>query len=97
MAVVLASPCYPFGEGETRRFLVPADGFLNKDPSQCAFGAAVREERGQMFTGKGRILTFVARADDFVKARKKVYRAIESMADTWEGVQYRRDIGQQLS
>ncbi len=93
VAVVLASPCYPFGEGETRRFRVPADGFLNKDPHSCAFGAAVREENGLLMTGKGRLLTFVAHADDFSKARKKVYRAIESMADGWEGVQYRRDIG----
>jgi phosphoribosylamine--glycine ligase len=93
VAVVLASPCYPFGEGETRRFEVPRQLFETMSPDFCAFGAAVRSEQGRLLTGKGRLLTLVARGADVHAARERVYREIQTLASSWAGVQFRQDIG----
>jgi phosphoribosylamine--glycine ligase len=93
VAVVLASPCYPFGEGETRRFEVPKHVFETMSDAFCAFGAAVRLEGGRLLTGKGRLLTLVAHGDDVHAARERVYREVRHLTATWPGVQYRQDIG----
>ncbi len=96
VAVVLASPCYPFGEGESKRFEIPSFIFENNGPDFCACAGAVRLEHGKYMTGKGRVLTLVARGKDFATARQRVYTAIHDLTAQWQGIQYRKDIGLSL-
>jgi len=97
VCVVLASPCYPYGEGATKRFEVSRDIFQNADDKPKVFAAAVREEQGRLLTGKGRLLTVVGHGKDFPDARQHAYGFIKTIAAPWEGVQYRQDIGSVLS
>lgn len=93
VAVVLASPCYPFGDTETKRFEIPSYVFENNSPDFCVCGGAVRLENGRFISGKGRLLTLVARGRDIGAARQRVYTAVNDLTAQWQGVQYRRDIG----
>lgn len=96
IAVVLASPCYPFGEGESKRFEIPSFIFENSAIDFCACAGAVQLEQGHFLTGKGRVLTLVARAQDVAGARQRVYTAIHDLTTHWQGIQYRKDIGLSL-
>lgn len=93
VAVVLASPCYPFGDTETKRFEIPSYVFENNSPDFCVCGGAVRLENGRFISGKGRLLTLVARGRDIAAARQRVYTAVNDLTVNWQGVQFRRDIG----
>ncbi len=93
VCVVLASPCYPYGEGATRRFEVDRDVFKNTGSAPQVFAAAIREEQGRLLTGKGRLLTVVGHGHNFAAARQHAYAYIETLAAPWPGVQFRRDIG----
>ncbi|RZA10378.1 MAG: phosphoribosylamine--glycine ligase, partial [Proteobacteria bacterium] len=96
VCVVLASSCYPFGDKPTGRYVVPLETFANKDRKLCAFAAAVRSEKDQLVTGKGRMLTVVSHEKTFQGARAKAYQYIDTLTADWSGVQFRRDIGQVL-
>ncbi len=96
VCVVLASPCYPYGEGVPQKFEVPREVFENKGDVAQVFAAAVREEQGRLLTGRGRILTVVSHGKDFVEARRHAYATIKKIAAHWSGVQYRHDIGSVL-
>jgi phosphoribosylamine--glycine ligase len=93
VCVVLASPCYPYGEGTPQRFEVPREIFQDSSRENQVFAAAVREEQGRLMTGRGRLLTFASHGRDFVEARRHAYAHIKKVAAHWHGVQYRHDIG----
>lgn len=93
VCVMLASPCYPYGEGATKRFEVSRSIFANNSSDPQVFAAAVREEQGHLLTGKGRLLAIVGHGKDFTAARQHAYAFIKKIAASWEGVQYRHDIG----
>ena len=96
VCVVLASSCYPFGDSPTGRYVVPKSVFANTNLDLCAFAAAVRLEKDELVTGKGRMLTIVTHATTFAEARKKSYAHIDVLTKDWQGVQFRRDIGSVL-
>lgn len=96
VCVVLASPCYPYGEGAPQRFEVPRDVFENGTADVQVFAAAVREEQGKLMTGRGRLLTVCSHGKDFTEARRHAYAHIKKIAAHWHGVQYRHDIGSVL-
>lgn len=97
VAVVLASSCYPFGEKKTEVYTLSKEVFLPSSESVSLFGAAVRGEGENLYTGKGRMITLAAHAEDFPKAREKVYERIGRLTRDWTGVQFRKDIGLNLS
>lgn len=92
VCVVLASSCYPFGEGQTHKYAVDPSVFRNEGRDLGVFAAAVRQEQNQLVTGKGRLLTVVAHGTDFAAARQRVYSEIDGLAGGWPGVRFRRDI-----
>lgn len=92
VAVVLASSCYPFGEGVTHKYQVSPSLFNNEKRDYGVFAAAVRQEQDKLVTGKGRLLTLVAHGADFTAARQRVYSEIDGLTKAWQGVQFRRDI-----
>jgi phosphoribosylamine-glycine ligase len=94
--VVLASPCYPYGEGAPQRFEVPREVFAHAALETQVFAAAVREEQGRLMTGRGRLLTVCSHGKDFPEARRHAYAHIKKIAAHWHGVQYRHDIGEGL-
>ncbi|MCX6129295.1 MAG: phosphoribosylamine--glycine ligase, partial [Proteobacteria bacterium] len=96
VGVVLASPCYPYGDSATRSFEVPASALLNKGPGPLVFAAAVRLEGERLMSGKGRLLTVVGHGKDFASARHHAYQEIKQLVAGWPGVQYRRDIGENV-
>ncbi|MBC7661348.1 MAG: phosphoribosylamine--glycine ligase [Chitinophagaceae bacterium] len=93
VCVVLASSCYPYGDTPTGRYVVPRETFANRDTSLCVFAAAVRSERDELVTGKGRMITVVSHAATFSAARAKSYTYIDGLTKDWTGVQFRTDIG----
>lgn len=97
VCVVLASSCYPFGDKPTGRYRLPKAVFAKQDPQLCAFAAAVRLEKDELVTGKGRMLAIVAHAESFAEARKRSYAYIDGLTKDWQGVQFRRDIAASIA
>jgi phosphoribosylamine--glycine ligase len=86
--VVLAAGGYP---GTPRRGDV-ITGLSSLDPSVLAFHAGTRSaDDATVRTDGGRVLTLVARGETLDDARAKVYASVPAV--TFEGVQYRHDIG----
>lgn len=97
VAVVLASSCYPFGEGKTEVYKLSSREFSNEAKDLCLFAAAVRGEGEELHSGKGRMITLVGHGETFASAREKTYRRIDELTRGWTGVQFRKDIGLSLS
>lgn len=94
VAVVMASAGYPYGgQPEESALLEPRFLDVAQADTVQAFAASIRAEAdGQLRTGSGRVLTLVARGDDFARARDTVYEAAEQLAGRWPGCRFRRDI-----
>ena len=92
VCVVLASSTYPYGEGNDQ----PAN--LNQEifdfEGGKVFGASVTGTPGNVKTGKGRVLSVVARGKDFAKTRALVYGHIPKIITDWPSSQYRKDIAE---
>ena len=89
VGVVLASRGYP-ESSETGRVIA---GIADAE----AIGAAVRhagtaERDGQVVTAGGRVLTVVADGHDFAQAIERAYAGVRAIS--FDGMQYRTDIGQ---
>ena len=56
------------------------------------FHAGTRLDRGRLVTSGGRVLTVVGRAASYESAMERAYAAVAQI--TFEGMQYRRDIGE---
>ena len=92
VAVALASGGYP-GSYETG---LPIDGLSDIDSDALVFHAGTRRtDDGALVTAGGRVLTVAATGDTFAVARAKAYRNVERIQ--FEGIHYRRDIGEAQS
>lgn len=89
LCVVLASEGYP---GELLKDQPIHVGELDKDI--LLFAGGTREIDGVLVNSGGRVFSLVALGENFTQARKKVYGNIDRIQ--FQGVWYRRDIGENL-
>ena len=61
-------------------------------PDVTVFHAGTAEREGRLVTAGGRVLTVVGRGTTHAEAMRRAYAAVEAI--TFEGMQYRRDIGE---
>jgi phosphoribosylamine---glycine ligase len=87
--VVLASGGYP---GKYQKGAV-IEGLQTPNPEQAIIfhAGTARSPKGDFVTASGRVLGVTATGDTLAEALKRCYAAAESIS--WDGVQYRRDIG----
>jgi phosphoribosylamine--glycine ligase len=90
VCVVMASGGYP--GVYSKRF--PISGLENarKIKNVIVFHSGTAFEDGSVFTNAGRVLGITALGDSVKEAIATAYQAVSKI--TWEGVHYRRDIGQ---
>ena len=89
--VVLASHGYP-GNYKSGVPINGLDAFPSNDGLQVFHAGTSKSESGNFITSGGRVLGITAAAATLDQALQDCYGAIERIA--WEGMQYRRDIGQ---
>ena len=89
--VVLASQGYP-GSYQSGVPIKGLDGFPSTDGLQVFHAGTSKSESGDLITSGGRVLGITAADATLDQALQNCYGAIEGIA--WEGMQYRRDIGQ---
>lgn len=89
VCVVMASGGYPgsYEKGKVISGLAEAEA-----TGATVFHAGTAEKDGSTVTSGGRVLGVTALGRDIPQAIDNVYKAVEQI--TWEGVQYRKDIGQ---
>ncbi|HMB90760.1 MAG TPA: phosphoribosylglycinamide synthetase C domain-containing protein, partial [Rhodothermales bacterium] len=89
--VVMASAGYP-GSYEKGFPITGLDGAVSSDEVLVFQAGTRRDNEGQLVTNGGRVLAVAARGVDLATALDSAYEAIARI--DFEGVQYRRDIGQ---
>lgn len=89
--VVLASAGYP-GSYKTGATIDGLEQFEIDSDLQVFHAGTSKSESGNLVTSGGRVLGITAAASTLEQALANCYRAIDKIG--WEGVQYRRDIGQ---
>lgn len=97
--IVVASEGYPgsYKKGAVIHGLTPPlsrggrEGF---DPDIVVFHAGTRQENGQIVTNGGRVFGITATGKTLEEALKKAYAVIGSDGIHFDGMQYRKDIGQ---
>ena len=89
ICVVMASGGYP-GSYEKGKVISGIDKTDAMDNVKV-FHAGTAEKAGRIVTAGGRVLGVTARGADIPQAIERAYRACEVI--TWDGAQYRRDIG----
>jgi phosphoribosylamine--glycine ligase len=94
VGVVMASRGYPFGEGEVPGVELPRDVFGRATGVQV-FAASVEGAGLPVKTGKGRVLTVVARGKDFAAARAAAYADVRRIAEHWPSARWRPDVAAQ--
>jgi phosphoribosylamine--glycine ligase len=90
VGVVLASRGYPATSDSGRPIL--GIGRASAVPGVTVFHAGTRISGDELVTAGGRVLTVTARASGFQKAIDAAYQAVSAIQ--FEGMQFRRDIGQ---
>jgi phosphoribosylamine--glycine ligase len=87
--VVLASRGYP----ESSESGQPIEGIDQAEaiPGVAVYHAGTAQHGGHVVTAGGRVLTVVGRGDDFAEAIARAYAGVLKIS--FEGMQYRRDIG----
>ena len=90
VGVVLASRGYPATSESGRPIL--GIGRASAVPGVTVFHAGTRISGDELVTAGGRVLTVTARASGFQKAIDVAYQAVSAIQ--FEGMQFRRDIGQ---
>ncbi len=90
VGVVLASRGYP----DSSESGVPIHGVeaAECEPHVAVFHAGTMARNGALMTNGGRVLTVVGRDNDFADAIARAYAGVARIS--FEGMQYRRDIGQ---
>ncbi|MFZ4115373.1 MAG: phosphoribosylamine--glycine ligase [Chthoniobacterales bacterium] len=91
VCVVVASGGYP-GPIEKGKIIHGLEAAVASDPEIVLFHAGTRKEGDFYYTAGGRVLGVTATGATLEEARSKVYSAVELIS--FEGKQYRRDIGQ---
>jgi phosphoribosylamine--glycine ligase len=89
--VVLASAGYP-GEYKTGTAISGLDTFATSNDLQVFHAGTSKGTAGNCVTAGGRVLGITAADTTLERALGNCYRAIDQIH--WEGMQYRRDIGQ---
>jgi phosphoribosylamine--glycine ligase len=89
VGVVLASRGYPESSESGR----PIDGVEEAErvPGVSVYHAGTARRDGRLVTAGGRVLTVTARGADFAEAMARAYAAV--LMISFDGMQYRRDIG----
>ena len=89
--VVLASRGYPgkYEKGKVIKGLAALDPHAN---TNVFHAGTARLASGEFVTDGGRVLGITARAHSLEEALRRCYRAAQNIS--WDGMQYRRDIGQ---
>jgi phosphoribosylamine--glycine ligase len=90
VGVVLAAHGYP-GEVRVGDVIHGLDDVARDCPDVQLRFAGVKQQRDQLVTAGGRVLTVVATAPKFEIAIARAYEAASKI--TFDGMQYRRDIG----
>jgi len=89
VGVVMASTGYP----GSYQIGFPIKGLNNLDKGIIVFHAGTKiNDRGEMVTDGGRVLTVTTTGEDMSKAREKIYRNLKKIA--FEGCHYRKDIAE---
>jgi phosphoribosylamine--glycine ligase len=90
VCVVMASGGYPgpYQKGKIISGLNEAESM----EGVVVFHAGTKWENGRFLTDGGRVLGVTARGQQVAEAIEKAYKAVEKI--NWEGVHYRKDIGQ---
>ena len=88
--VVLASAGYP-GPYKTGATIAGLEQFVTNDNLQVFHAGTSKSEAGNFATSGGRVLGITATDSTLEQALRNCYRAIDKIS--WEGMQYRRDIG----
>ncbi|HEY2971512.1 MAG TPA: phosphoribosylamine--glycine ligase [Pyrinomonadaceae bacterium] len=88
--VVLASAGYP-GPYETGMAISGLERLTTNGDLQVFHAGTAQSASGDIVTAGGRVLGITATGDTLGRALASCYNAIEKV--TWEGLQYRRDIG----
>jgi phosphoribosylamine--glycine ligase len=88
LGVVMAAAGYPdqYRTGDPIRGLEAADALPGK-----VFHAGTRASGSQVLTAGGRVLCVVGLGERIADARREAYELVHAIH--WDGVQYRRDIG----
>lgn len=89
VGVVVASGGYP-GAYETGKVVEGLDA-VERMTDVLVFHAGTRVREGRVITGGGRVLTVVARGDDYPHAIARAYAAVDLI--DFDGKHARRDIG----
>jgi phosphoribosylamine--glycine ligase len=90
VGVVLAAHGYP-GDVRTGDVIHGLDDLARECPDVLVFHAGVKARDAQLVTAGGRVMTVVARAASYERAIARTYDAVSKV--TFEGMQFRRDIG----
>ncbi len=91
VAVVLASRGYP--ESAESGQPITGVGEAERTPGVSVYHAATRSAQGLLVTAGGRVITVVGRGNSFRQAIDRAYAGLGHIH--FDGMQYRRDIGQQ--
>jgi phosphoribosylamine---glycine ligase len=89
VGVVIASGGYP-DQSEAGKTISGLD-VASAQPGVSVFHAGTALRDGHIVTAGGRVLTVVAHGAHFGEARTRAYKAVDCVS--FEGMQYRRDIG----
>ncbi|OPL13633.1 MAG: phosphoribosylamine--glycine ligase [delta proteobacterium ML8_D] len=90
VCVVMASAGYP-GSYETGK-VIHGLGKVAEMQDVMVFHAGTAKDRGRFVTSGGRVLGVTALGDTIPEAIDLAYKAVDQIS--WEGMHYRRDIGQ---
>ncbi len=90
LCVVMASQGYP-GSYEKGKLIHGLEK-VEQMPGVYCFHAGTKEEKGRYLTAGGRVLGVTGLGMGIKEAREVTYKAVSEI--TWEGVHYRKDIGQ---
>ncbi|MGQ9693837.1 MAG: phosphoribosylamine--glycine ligase [Thermodesulfobacteriota bacterium] len=90
VCVVLAAQGYP-GTYEKGKIISGLEEAV-KVPNTYIFHAGTALKEGKIVTNGGRVLGVAALGDNIAEAINQAYKAVEKIS--WDGVYYRRDIGQ---
>lgn len=91
LCVVLASAAYP-GSYKTGQIIAGLENI--NDPNVLIFHAGTKQAGENIVTAGGRVLGVTALAKSLESAREKAYDQVRKIS--WEGMYYRKDIGQDV-
>lgn len=88
--IVLASGGYP-QQAKTGNVIRGLDAVKNQENTVIFHAGTAQDQEGNFITAGGRVLGVTATAENLSEALNRAYQAVDKIS--WEGMQYRRDIG----